>query len=238
MNRTLPSVRPFTLRSVDQFRPEPPPALTSDVYTRDFDEVKAMGGAASTARTVAQLDLARFHTESPAVAPYRNQRRFATVNVTLADNARLLAMMSVALADSTIGCFDAKYHYGFWRPTKRGPARRRRRQPRHGGRSAVDAGRAHAQPPRVPGRARLRERRHRRIAARVLRHQEAVVRLGQHGRVGTQKTRRYDSTDEFLRDIVDARVYGGMHYRNSGEAGVQLGRKTAQWVMRNHFEAK
>jgi hypothetical protein len=75
-----------------------------------------MGGAASTSRTVAQLDLARFHTESPAVAPYRNQRRFATVNVSLADNARLLAIMSVALADATIGCFDAKYHYGFWRP--------------------------------------------------------------------------------------------------------------------------
>jgi len=53
-----------------------------------------------------------------------------------------------------------------------------------------------------------------------------------------QKTRHYESTDALLRDVADARVYGGMRYRNSVEAGAQLGRKTAQWVMRNHFERK
>ncbi len=238
VNRTLPSVRPFTLRSVDQFRPEPPPALTSEVYTRDFDEVKAMGGAASTSRTVEQLDLARFHTESPAVAPYRNQRRFATVNVSLADNARLLAIMSVALADSTIGCFDAKYHYGFWRPQSAVPL-------------AGDDGNPatvadplwtpvvptpnHPEYPAAHGCVSA-------ATAETLREFYGTKKLSfdWDSTVAsvTQKTRRYDSTDEFLRDIVDARVYGGMHYRNSGEAGVQLGRKTAQWVMRNHFEAK
>ncbi|WP_157615991.1 vanadium-dependent haloperoxidase [Rhizobacter sp. Root404] len=238
VNRQWPFIRPFTLRSADQFRPEPPPALSSDVYTRDFDESKAMGGTVSSLRTAEQLDLARFHTESPAVAPYRNQRRFATVNVSLADNARLLAILSVALADATIGCFDAKYHYGFWRPTSAITLADT------DGNAATTADPAwtpvvptpnHPEYPAAHGCVSS-------ATAESLREFYGTKKLSfdwdSTVASAVQKTRHYDSTDAFLRDIVDARVYGGMHYRNSGEAGVQLGRKTAQWVMRYHFEAK
>jgi hypothetical protein len=51
-----------------------------------------------------------------------------------------------------------------------------------------------------------------------------------------EKTRSYESTDELIREVIDARVHGGMHFRSAGEAGAQLGRKTAQWVMRYHFQ--
>jgi hypothetical protein len=237
-NRQWPSIRPFTLRSADQFRPDPPPALTSDLYARDLNESKAMGGAVSSLRSPEQLDLARFHTESPAVAPYRNQRRFATVNASLVDNARLLAIMSVALADATIGCFDAKYHYGFWRPQSAIPLAA------DDGNPATDADPTwtpvvptpnHPEYPAAHGCASA-------VTAESLREFYGTKKLAfdWDSTVASvvQKTRHYESTDEFLRDIVDARVFGGMHYRNSGEAGVQLGRKTAQWVMRNHFEAK
>jgi hypothetical protein len=212
--------------------------LSSDVYTRDFDESKAMGGTVSSLRTAEQLDLARFHTESPAVAPYRNQRRFATVNASLADNARLLAILSVALADATIGCFDAKYHYGFWRPTSAITLADT------DGNAATTADPAwtpvvptpnHPEYPAAHGCVSS-------ATAESLREFYGTKKLSfdWDSTVASvvQKTRHYDSTDAFLRDIVDARVYGGMHYRNSGEAGVQLGRKTAQWVMRYHFEAK
>jgi len=238
VNRQQPYIRPFTLRSADQFRPEPPPALTSDLYAADFNESKAMGGAVSSLRTPEQLDLARFHTESPAIAPYRNQRRFATVNVALADNARLLAIMSVALADSVIGCFDAKYHYRFWRPQSAIPLAA------DDGNPATEADPTwtpvvptpnHPEYPAAHGCVSS-------ATAESLREFYGTKKLAfdWDSTVASvvQKTRHYTSTDDFLKDIVDARVFGGMHYRNSGEAGVELGRKTAQWVMRYHFEPK
>lgn len=238
VNRQQPYIRPFTLRSADQFRPEPPPALTSDLYARDLNESKAYGGAVSALRTPAQLDLARFHTESPAIAPYRNQRRFATVNIELADNARLLAQMSVALADAVIGCFDAKYHYNFWRPQSAVPLAATDGNPA----TDADAGWTpvvptpnHPEYPAAHGCATT-------ATAETLRQFYGTKKLAfdWDSTVASvaDKTRHYESTDDLLRDVIDARVYGGMHYRNSGEAGVQLGRKTAQWVARYHFEAK
>ena len=238
VNRQWPFIRPFTLRSADQFRPEPPPDLTSDLYARDFNETKAMGGAVSSLRTAEQLDLARFHTESPAVAPYRNQRRFATVNVSLVDNARLLAIMSVAISDAIIGCFDAKYHYRFWRPQSAIPLAA------GDGNPATEPDTAwapvvptpnHPEYPAAHGCASA-------ATAESLREFYGTKKLAfdWDSTVASvvQKTRHYESTDDFLRDVVDARVFGGMHYRNSGEVGVHLGRKTAQWVMRYHFDPK
>ena len=238
VNRVGALIRPFTLRSADQFRPEPPPALTSDLYARDLNEVKAYGGAVSALRTPAQLDLARFHTESPAVAPYRNQRRFATVNTELADNARLLAQISVAFADTMIGCFDAKYHYNFWRPQSAIPLAATDGNPA----TDADAGWTpvvptpnHPEYPAAHGCATT-------ATAETLRQFYGTKKLAFDWDTTVasvvQKTLHYESTDDLLRDVIDARIYGGMHYRNSGEAGVQLGRKTAQWVARYHFEPR
>jgi hypothetical protein len=110
IGRAMPHWRPFALRSAAQFRPAPPPALESAAYVRDFDETKATGGAPSALRTPAQLEVARFHTEPPGTAIPRNLRRLAASQAALADNARLLAMLSVAVNDAGIGCFEAKYH--------------------------------------------------------------------------------------------------------------------------------
>ena len=238
VNRVGALIRPFTLRSADQFRPEPPPALTSDLYARDLNEVKAYGGAVSALRTPAQLDLARFHTESPAIAPYRNQRRFATVNTELADNARLLAQISVAFADTMIGCFDAKYHYNFWRPQSAIPLAATDGNPA----TDADAGWTpvvptpnHPEYPAAHGCATT-------ATAETLRQFYGTKKLAFDWDTTVasvvQRTLHYESTDDLLRDVIDARIYGGMHYRNSGEAGVQLGRKTAQWVARYHFEPR
>ena len=238
VNRVGALIRPFTLRSADQFRPEPPPALTSDLYARDLNEVKAYGGAVSALRTPAQLDLARFHTESPAVAPYRNQRRFATVNTELADNARLLAQISVAFADTMIGCFDAKYHYNFWRPQSAIPLAATDGNPA----TDADAGWTpvvptpnHPEYPAAHGCATTATAEPR---PQVYGTQKRAFDWDTTVASVVQKTLHYESTDDLLRDVIDARIYGGMHYRNSGEAGVQLGRKTAQWVARYHFEPR
>ncbi len=197
-----------------------------------------MGGAVSTARTADQLDLARFHTDAPPVAPYRNQRRFAMASTDLAANARLLAIMSVALADAGIGCFEAKYHYLYWRPKTAIPF------PGDDGNPATESDPGwvpvvntpdHPEYPSAHGcitGSSIESARQFYGTKKISFDWDSLVPSA------VQKVRHYDSTDDMLRDVIDARIFGGMHFRSAGEAGTLLGRKTAQWVLRHHFEPK
>jgi hypothetical protein len=231
--RASPYIRPFVLASVDQFRPEPPPALTSALYATDLNEVKAYGGAVSALRTAEQLEIARFNTESPAVQAPRNLRRLATTQDGLAENARLLAMLTVASADASLACFDAKYTYLFWRPRTAIP------QADLDGNPATDVDAGWLPVVTTPNHPEY-------PAA----HACALSSISEtlRGFFGTKKvafawdstvtatTRHYATTDEFIREGMNARIWGGMHYRNSTEVGAHIGRKTAQWMMRDHFQ--
>jgi hypothetical protein len=229
-------IRPFALSSAAQFRPDPPPALTSERYAQDLAEVQAIGGAVSALRTALQLDIARFHTDSPAVGQYRNQRRFATASADLADNARVLAMLSVATADAGIGCFEAKYHYNAWRPQSAIPLAD------SDGNSATIADAGWTPVVTTPNHPEYPAGHGCGTGATV-----EVLRQFYGTKKVTfiwdtlvpsvvEKTRRYESTDALIREVIDARVHGGMHFRYGVEAGAELGRKTAQWALRHHFE--
>src|SRR5262249_22367227 len=117
-----PAVTPFALDSGSQFRPPPPPALTSAEYTAAFNEVKDLGRVDSTVRTPEQTEIARFweaKAGTPQIAGYWNEiaENAATAQGnTLDQNARLFAELNVTLADDTIAFFDAKYTYNRWRP--------------------------------------------------------------------------------------------------------------------------
>jgi uncharacterized protein (TIGR03118 family) len=117
-----PDVTPFALKSGSQFRPGPPPALTSAAYTAAFNEVKDLGRADSTDRTAQQTDVAKFweaKAGTPQIAGYWNeiaQSAAQSRGNTLDQDARLFAELDVALADETIAFFDAKYTYNRWRP--------------------------------------------------------------------------------------------------------------------------
>ena len=104
------------LAGLSQFRAPGPPALTSAAYAADVNETKALGAAASTTRTAEQTEIARFHTEPPFNFWPRNLRVFATTADGVASQARLMAMLWVALADSLDACFESKYTYLAWRP--------------------------------------------------------------------------------------------------------------------------
>lgn len=113
-------VKPFVLRDAAQFRPDPPPAVTSSRYLRDFNEIKRLGGDGVTtpsARTPDQTQIALFWLES---SPSQWNRIARTVSATrgldLWENARLFALLNVAMSDGYVGTFDTKYHYNFWRP--------------------------------------------------------------------------------------------------------------------------
>ena len=111
------TMKPFALTSPSQFRPGPPPALTSDAWARDYNEVKTLGARNSTLRTPEQTATAQFWASNgpqqyldsasglPPIAPSG-----------VADRARFFALLSMAISDAGIAVFDAKYAYNFWRP--------------------------------------------------------------------------------------------------------------------------
>jgi len=109
---------PWAIESPSQFRPAGPPSLTSAQYTADFNEVKTMGSASSTTRTADETLYATFwNSTNPAdfwdpVATSLSDN----AHLTLSENARLLALVNISMADAIIGCWDAKYTYVFWRP--------------------------------------------------------------------------------------------------------------------------
>jgi len=113
----LQFVIPFTSDSPASFRPGPPPALTSWRYAMDLLEVEALGRANSTVRTAQQLDVARFWSESAFTLWTRGIRNLAIARgLDELEAARLMAMTSLAAADTLISCWEAKYHYFAWRP--------------------------------------------------------------------------------------------------------------------------
>jgi hypothetical protein len=112
-----PQVTPFALSRADEFRPGPPPALTSATYTEVFNEVKDLGFVTSTTRTVEQTEIGKFWNGN--IQDFWNEiAQIAALShhFDLEDTARLFALLNISLADTTIAFFDAKYTYNFWRP--------------------------------------------------------------------------------------------------------------------------
>jgi hypothetical protein len=113
----LGQVKPMMMTSSTQFRPGPPPALTSDLYTADFNEVKAVGAKVGSTRTAEQTETALFTTDV-AIGPYQAALRDLTARhaMDISDTARLFAAVDMSITDAIIAVWDSKYHYGFWRP--------------------------------------------------------------------------------------------------------------------------
>jgi membrane-associated phospholipid phosphatase len=117
-----PRLTCFAMRSGAQFRPTGPPALTSAAYTASFQEVKALGAIQSTVRTPEQTRIALFWADGDGTAtPPGHWNRIAqSVAVargnSLAENARLFALLNIALADAGVVAWDCKFHFDFWRP--------------------------------------------------------------------------------------------------------------------------
>ena len=117
-----PNVTPFAMASGAQFRPAAPPSLTSAEYTAAFNEVKALGSATSATRTAEQSAIALFWANGAGTAtPAGHLNLMAQIAAeqhgnSLEENARLFALLNIALADAAISCWDAKYAYTYWRP--------------------------------------------------------------------------------------------------------------------------
>jgi hypothetical protein len=113
----LPFVRPFTYESQSAYRPSGPMELTSKRYADDVAEVQAYGRATGSLRSPLQTETVRFHTEQTFFQFNRTLRELANARgLDLRESARMLGYVNVATADTMIACWEAKYHYSFWRP--------------------------------------------------------------------------------------------------------------------------
>jgi hypothetical protein len=230
-------VTPWTMTGPSQFRVPRPPGLDSDVWVRDYNETKDYGGAISSARNAEQTDLGQF-IGGAGVHPmvqWHNAWRNIAVNQHLStlQAARLFAILSTASSDAMIGCWDSKYTYAFWRPV-----------------TAIRAGggnpRLQADPnwtglvitpnhPEYPAA-------HGCFSGAVVAALQAYFETDQLSFAMsspapglTQAVRQYDRLSQALEDILNSRIYGGMHYRNSLQQGAALGQQVARQVVERFF---
>jgi hypothetical protein len=229
-----PYVTPFVLTSGDQYRPGPPPALTSADYTAAFQEVKALGGNGTTTpstRTPEQTEIALFWAgvgvSNAGVAIWNqiSQTVAAAHHLSLADNARLFAEVSVAGADAFIAGFDAKYTYNFWRPV-----------------TAIRAADTDGNPdtmqnstwtpliatPNHPSYVSLHADQSRAAA-------EALAAFFGTDHVRFTATwagveRSFNKFTDAAKEAGKSRIYAGIHWSFDVAAGEQMGRKVGQYV--------
>jgi hypothetical protein len=218
--------RPFVLTRVDQFRPPPPPALSSAAWVAEFNETRLRGGEASS-RTPREAEDARFHSEPPFRFWPRNFRTFASSQPTLAENARLMALLWVAHADATQACFEAKYHYNRWRPLSAIPL--------------ADTDGNDATAPDPAWKPMLPTPNHPEYpaghacatgaAAGALAAYFGTRRITFSFDSGVTNNRHeWTDLDAFVREIGEARILGGMHFRSATDAGEALGEQVSRWV--------
>ena len=226
-------MRPFALSTPSQFRAEGPPALGGAQWAADFEETKRFGALNGSARTPEQTLIGRFYTEHTGVQYARVLRDFAAQQgLGLADSARLFAMLYVAGADSLIAGMDSKYHFAFWRPVtaiRAGDSDGNDATTGDPNWTPLAATPGHPEYPAAHGCLTA-------AWAETLRafFETKRVRITLTSAV-TGSARTFENTDDLIQEIIDARIFGGMHYRTSGVHGVVIGRKVAHWVAGNYF---
>jgi hypothetical protein len=227
------NVRPFGIERATDFLPDPPPALTSTRYAKDYNEVMSVGRLDSTTRPQDRADVARFYglAATPGHVVNLAARQMAAAQVhSLSQNARAFALINMAISDGSVATFEAKYHYTFWRPETAIPA------------GATDDNfetdadadwKPFLPTPCFPGYVSNH-------AAASYAGAEILRRLYGAGGHSIAMSNPASSIPGFIRyytklrditaDVDDARVYGGIHFRFDQEEGAQMGRQVAASV--------
>jgi hypothetical protein len=223
------AMKPWVIPSAEALRPAPPPALTSERYARDVEEVRRFGGRASKERTPVQTLIARYR-QAFDITPAVRQATDAPGRRPV-DNARLLALYQMAFDDAAHAMVVAKQHYDYWRPIT--AIRNADRDDNPG---------TQPDPAWVPliGTPNFQEYPcgHCTVAAAIGEVMKAESGLPASAGVtvgslinSNAAIQHVASWDEWVRQVSDSRMYGGVHYRFSNEAGEEVGRKAARIVL-------
>ncbi len=228
-------LKPFLLPSASMFRTSGPPPLRSKRYARDFNEVKAIGSATSTVRTADQTQAAIWWHDQ-RIAEWEIKRQLAkTQRLNTYQTARMLAMVDLAEADATIACYNEKAAWNLWRPitairladTDGNPA------------TTADPGWTPLlvtppHPDYTSGHACYTA-----ASMTTLKHffgRDDIPFSGHSEASGT--TRRFRGFSHALAEVVEARVWGGIHTRAADVAGAKLGEKVTAYMLAHYFKPR
>jgi hypothetical protein len=240
------NVRPFIVPSAETLRTEGPNPLTSAAYTEDFNEVKELGSLTSTTRTADETDAAIFWQDHFLALCNRIFRTLATNrDLDIVDSARLFAMENLAGADAYIGSWNDKYYWQFWRPITA------IREADADGNPDTEADPTWLPlfhpttpvcnpPPLVTPPFPDHPSGHACVTG-------AFVHTLQNF-FGTDKiafsefsnksctTRSFDRFSDALKEVIDARVWAGIHFRTADTQGAVLGKKVAHYLEKHYFQ--
>lgn len=225
---------PFALLRASQFRPEPPPPLTSGRYLRDYDEVKSLGSAGSVTRTPAQTDLAHFWSENFVAQWNRAMRAIVTNPVNpqleIGDSARLFALASLAAADSAIAAWDCKFGFNFWRPItaiREGDNDGNDKTVGEAGWTSLIATPPY---PDYTSGANSLTGAFTKILELFYGTDDMSFSVTSNAPLAIQKTRNFERFSDAAQEVVDARIYLGIHFRFADEEARAQSRRVAHWV--------
>ena len=234
-NAWVKDVKPFLIESASQFRSRGPYELTSSKYAREFNEVKSIGSLSSTTRTADQTYAALYWAENP---PRTWNRILNTLSagrgLSLVDNARMFAEVYLTVADTFIAVWDEKAHTSFWRPI-----------------TAIREADTDGNPRTEPDPTWLP------LVANPAYPEHPSGHLGLSGAVGATlrqfygtdkltwtdtnvggRTRGFTRVSDAVDEIVEARIWSGIHFRNADEASVVISRQIAKYREKHYFEAE
>ena len=230
-------VTPFGLLEGSQFRASAPPAMFTEKYADDYNEVRLLGRIDSPFRPQDRTDVARFYAATSPVQAWNSAARQVSFaqGKTLAENARIFALMAMAIGDASIAAYDTKYDYSLWRPL-----------------TAIRGGDIDGNPqtaadpswlPLIPtpafpsyasahatlsGAARV-------VLERIFGVHGHAITLTNPGLPGI--VLNYTTFKQICDDIDDARIYGGIHFRFDQEAGALQGRKVGTYILTHHLRS-
>ena len=233
----LGNVVPFFMTRPSQFRAEPPPAIGSRQYERDYEEVKSLGALDSDSRKPDQTDIAHFYAGNTLVIWNRGLRDIANANVTnVSDSSRLFALAELSVADALITSWNDKVHYVFWRPI-----------------TAIREGDNDGNPDTAGDpvwQSLITTPNYPDYTSGAVNFATAMTKSIEHV-LGTdtitfsitttntgptvQDTRTYSRLSDAVADVVDARVFAGIHFRFADEASFKQSKQVAMWGFRNYL---
>jgi hypothetical protein len=230
-------VTTFGIKNGAQFRSDPPPAIHTGNYARDYNEVKAVGDVDSSVRPQDKTDRALFYGVNHPVQVFGESARQASTvqGKTLSENAQIFALLHMAMADGLISSMESKFYYEYWRPVTAIRAGdidgNKRTEPDPEWLSLVVNPPYPSYPSNYASAA---------LAARAV--LEEVYGKGDHSITLTSinpsmdVTLHYTTFSQMTDDINDARVYGGVHYHFDQEAGSRMGWGAGSYILRNYLQ--
>lgn len=234
-------VEPFLIESPSQFRTEPPLELESAAYADEFNDVKELGRAAGSTRTDEQTYIAKWWQSAPILSWNEVARQLITRNdLSAAESARLLALQNLSGADAAINCWNDKYYYDFWRPWNAIPRAGEDDNPATEAEEGWPA-LITAPYPEHPSGHNCLDTAHvtilRMYFGDVIQGGFQITSASTLLAPNEPKVRTFATFSQPLAELIDARIWAGLHYRHADVQGQLLGVNVAEYGAANHLQA-